>query len=233
MSKALIGDQLWAEMTEGQKVDAVLRGHATLTQMREILLAGSGKLRDACQDFLNNGDLSIENLTNLTGESGQTSSPEISSVAQNQNVRPHRMIRPKNRPSSPAVKQKFGLPKGFVPRLQRYGPSVLLELNIYRLPDGRELIPCHPTGTLGTSRHLYALLTSEQYFQGRRGSVYVRTDGRIFDYSVDSASPLGDIFDTGYTIYDLERTGRYAPVQRPRKRKTQQPKVRRAAAASG
>ena len=34
----------------------------------------------------------------------------------------------------------------------------------------------------------------------------------FFDYSADSANPLGDIFDTGYTIYDLERTGRYAPV---------------------
>jgi hypothetical protein len=233
MSKSLIGDQLWAEMTEGQKVDAVLRGDATLTQMREILLDSSGKLRDACQDFLVNGDLSIENLANLTGDSGQTTSTEVSSVAQNQNVRPHRIIRQKNRPSNAAVKQKFGLPKGFVPRLQRFGRSVLLELNVYRLPDGRELIPCHPTGTLGASRHLYALLTSEQYLQGRRGSVYVRTDGKIFDYSVDSASPLGDIFDTGYTIYDLERTGRYAPVPRRRKKKSQQTKVRRAAAASG
>jgi hypothetical protein len=233
MSKVLIGDELWAEMTEGQKVDAVLRGDATLTQMREILLAGSGKLRDACQDFLTNGDLSIENLANLRGDSGQITSAEIPSVAQNQSVRPHRIVRPKNRPSSPAVKQKFGLPKGFVPRLQRFVRSVLLERNVYRLPDGRELIPCHPTGTLGTSRHLYALLTIEQYLQGRRGSVYVRTDGRIFDYSVDSASPLGDIFDTGYTIYDLERTGRYAPALRRRKKKTQQAKVRRAAAASG
>lgn len=233
MSKSLIGDQLWAEMTEGQKVDAVLRGDATLTQMREILLDSSGKLRDECQDFLVNGDLSIENLANLTGDSGETSSTEVSSVAQNQNVRPHRIIRQKNRPSTAAVKQKFGLPKGFVPRLHSFGRSVLLELNVYRLPDGRELIPCHPTGTLGASRHLYALLTSEQYLQGRRGSVYVRTDGKIFDYSVDSASPLGDIFDTGYTIYDLERTGRYAPVPRRRKKKSQQPKVRRAAAASG
>jgi hypothetical protein len=233
MSKALIGDQLWAEMTEGQKVDAVLRGDATLTQMREILQAGSGKLRDACQDFLANGDLSIENLANPTGDSGQTTSVEMPSDAQNQNARPHRIVKPKNRHSSPAVKQKFGLPKGFVPRLQRYGRSVLLELNVYRLPDGPELIPCRPTGTLGTSRHLYALLTSEQYLQGRRGSVYVRTDGRIFDYSVDSASPLGDIFDTGYTINDLERTGRYAPALRRRKKKTQQAKVRRAAAASG
>jgi hypothetical protein len=68
--------------------------------------------------------------------------------------------------------------------------------------------------------------------QGKRGSVYIRTDGRIFDYSVDTANPSGDLFDTGYTIYDLERTGRYAPELRRRKKKRQQTKVKRAAAAT-
>lgn len=110
-----------------------------------------------------------------------------------------------------APKQRFGLPEGFVPRLQAYGRSVLLELNIYRLPNGEEYIPGRPSGTLGASRHLYALQTSEQYLNGQRGSVYVRTDGKIFDYSVDNRSSSGEIFDTGYTIADLERTGRYAP----------------------
>ena len=124
-----------------------------------------------------------------------------------------------------------------MPRLQRYGRSVLLELNIYRLPNGLEFIPCHPSGTLGTRRHLYALLTSEQFVAGKRGSVYVRTDGRIFDYSVDAANPLGDLFDTGYTIYDLERTGRYAPElqrakkKKKKKKKSKQLKYQQAAAA--
>jgi hypothetical protein len=107
-------------------------------------------------------------------------------------------------------KPRFGLPEGFTPRLQRNGRSVLLEDNVYRLPNGQELIPQHPTGTLGKLRHLYALLTQEQYDQARRGSVYVRTDGRIFDYSIDHADPARELFDTGYTISDLERTGRYA-----------------------
>lgn len=98
-----------------------------------------------------------------------------------------------------------------MPRLQRYGRSALLEANIYRLPDGREFIPGHPRGTLARERHLYALITAEQSRQGQRGSVYIRHDGRIFDYSVDAANDSGDLFDTGYTIYDLERTGRYAP----------------------
>ena len=112
---------------------------------------------------------------------------------------------------SKSMRQKFGLPDGFVPRLQRYGRSVLLEKNVYRLPNGDEFIPCHPAGTLGRLHHLYALVTAEQYEMGKRGSIYIRTDGRIFNYSTDNASVLGDIFDTGYTIHDLERTGRYAP----------------------
>lgn len=108
------------------------------------------------------------------------------------------------------TKPRFGLPAGFTPRFQRFGRSVLLEGNVYRLPNGREFIPQHPTGTLGQLRHLYALLTQEQYDEARRGSVYVRTDGRVFDYSIDHADPARDLFDTGYTISDLERTGRYA-----------------------
>ena len=113
-----------------------------------------------------------------------------------------------------------------MPRMQRFGRGVLLELNVYRLPNGQEFIPCFPTGTLG-SRHLYALLTSEQYLDGKRGSVYVRSDGRIFDYSLVTANPLGDIFDTGYTIYNLERTGRYAPSpEKPGRSRRKQPTVK-------
>jgi hypothetical protein len=146
---------------------------------------------------------------------------------------PRRLTRMRSHAPVAALKQRFGLPEGFVPRLQRYGRSVLLELNIYRLPNGREFIPCHPSGTLGTRRHLYALLTSEQYSDGKRGSVYIRTDGRIFDYGVDTANHSGDLFDTGYTIYDLERTGRYAPDVRGRKQKKEkQLKYRQAAASS-
>ena len=108
----------------------------------------------------------------------------------------------------------------------RYGRSVLLEQNVYRLPNGEELIPQHPEGTLGGRRHTYALLTAEQYEQGKRGSVYVRTDGRIFDYAVDHRNPDRELFDTGFSIHDLERTGRYVSrhtstgVQRKRRKKT-------------
>ncbi len=229
MSKAIIGDHFWAEMAEGQKVEAVYRGHATLKQMSEGLLYGSEKLRSACQEFLAHTGPAFENLP---VEADQIDSTETPVAPENKDLQPRRINKAKNPNSGSSVRHRFGLPKDFVPRLQRLGRSVLLEQNIYRLPNGQEYIPCRPAGTLGAQHHLYALLTSEQYLKGKRGSVYVRTDGRVFDYSVDSMIPLGDIFDTGYTIYDLERTGQYAPAPRRRRKKSQQTKVRRAAAAS-
>jgi hypothetical protein len=108
------------------------------------------------------------------------------------------------------TKQRFGLPAGFTPRPQRHGRSILLEENIYRLPNGKEFVPCHPKGTLGRLHHLYALVTVEQFQRGEMGSVYVRTDGRIFDYSVDNLDSGREMFETGYSMHDLERTGRYA-----------------------
>ena len=115
-------------------------------------------------------------------------------------------------PKERNVRQRFGLPAGFVSRMGRYGRSVLFQDNIYRLPNGIEFIPQPPVGTLGSRNHQYALLTIDQYVKGQRGSVYIRTDGRIFDYAVDHNAAEREMFDTGFTIYDLERTGRYAPV---------------------
>lgn len=230
MSKS-IGDQLWAELTEGQKVEAVFAGHATLKQMSEGLLDGSDQLRNACREYLAETKSSFENLQVDSDEPNQVTEPARSQVK----FPPHWISKTRITPEAP--KQRFGLPAGFIPRLQRYGRSVLLKLNVYRLPNGQEFIPVCPTGTLGASRHRYSLLSSEQYLKGQRGSVYVRTDGKIFDYSVDTGIPLGEMFDTGYTIADLERTGRYAPEPRRRRKKRQpakkrQPvKVKRAAAA--
>ncbi len=229
MSKSIIGDQFWAEMTEGQKVDAVFAGHATLKQMSEGLLDGSDQLRNACREYLAETSPSFENLPLDPEEPGHLE--ERTSNSPPSDSPPPQITKTRIRLTHETCKQRFGLPQGFEPRLQRYGRSVLLELNIYRLPNGQEFIPCRPRGTLGASRHLYALLTSEQYLKGKRGSVYVRTDGKIFDYSVDTKIPLGEIFDTGYTIADLERTGRYAPEPRRRRKKRQPVKVKRAAAA--
>jgi hypothetical protein len=234
MSKSIIGDHLWAEMTEGQKIEAVLTGHATLKQMSEGLLDGSEQLRNACREFLAETGPSFENLP--VDPEQPSSRNESTNASLNTGFPQRRITKVRGRAPSQTFKQRFGLPQGFVPRLQRYGRNVLLELNIYRLPNGQEFIPAYPSGTLGTRRHLYALLASKQYMEGKRGSVYIRTDGRIFDYSVDTANPSGDLFDTGYTIYDLERTGRYAPELRRRtkkkKKKSKQLKYRQAAAAS-
>lgn len=230
MSKSIIGDHVWAEMTEGQKIEAVLTGHATLKQISEGLLDGSDQLRHTCRKFLADTGSSFENLP----LEEQPSSTDESNGASLIISFPQRRIKARAPASTQILKQRFGLPEGFAPRLQRYGRGVLLELNIYRLPTGQEFIPACPSGTLGTRRHLYALLTSEQYRRAQRGSVYIRTDGRIFDYSVDKANPSGDLFDTGYTIYDLERTGRYAPEasRKKKKKKSKQLKYRRAATAS-
>ena len=217
MSKSIIGDEFWAEMTEGQKVEAVFAGHATLKQMSEGLLDGSDQLRKACGEYLTETSASFENLPtdHIPNEPLHTLEP-ANNLTPGGSL-PRRTT--KTRAPHETLKQRFGLPEGFVPRLQRYGRSVLLELNVYRLPNGQEFIPCRPSGTLGASRHLYALQTEEQYLKGKRGSVYVRTDGKILDYSVDTMIPIGDIFDTGYTIADLERTGRYAPELRRRRKK--------------
>lgn len=224
MSKS-IGDQVWAEMTEGQKVEAVFAGHATLKQMSEGLLDGSDQLRNACREYLAETSASFENLPTNPADPIAPDEPdqglEHTGNSTPTESLPRRIT--KNRTPQETLKQRFGLPEGFVPRLQRYARSVLLELNVYRLPNGQEFIPCRPSGTLGASRHLYALQTEEQYRKGKRGSVYVRTDGKIFDYSVDTRIALGDIFDTGYTIADLERTGRYAPALRPRRKKKRHP----------
>jgi hypothetical protein len=115
------------------------------------------------------------------------------------------------------AKHRFGLPAGFVSRVSRFGRTILFQDNVYRLPNGAEFIPQPPVGTLGSPNHQYALLTSDQYETGRRGSIYVRTDGRIFDYACDKPTMERDLFDTGFTIHDLERTGRYAPVLKARR----------------
>ena len=222
MSKAIVPDQLWAEMTEEQKIDAVVTGRATLKQMSQGLLDGSEKLRRACQDSLAHLPPSLENLAVETLDSIEPAAPETQGQALSS---PSPQFKKRSKKLAPR-KPRFGLPENFVPRLQRFGRGVLLELNVYRLPDGQEFIPAHPAGTLGQRQHLYALLTTEQYLKGKRGSIYVRSDGRIFDYSIDSINSATDFFDTGYTIYDLERTGRYAPPLRKKRKKKPPPLTR-------
>jgi hypothetical protein len=230
MSKSITGEQLWAEMTEVQKADAVRNGRATLKQLTEGLLDGSEELRNACREYLSHIDASLDDISFVTVGGNNRSDEAV--------TRRDRILKKRSSPkrrkkvlTTKKPKTRFGLPEGFSPRLHRYKRSVLLENNIYRLPSGQEFIPKYPTGTLGKVRHLYALLTVEQFKDGRRGSTYVRTDGRIFDYSVDHADPSRHLFDTGYTIYDLERTGRYAQGPESTKRENEDHKPRRLAHA--
>jgi len=228
MSKSFTGDQFWAELTEGQKIDAVVTGHATLKQMSEGLLDGSEKLRAVCRECLAEIPSSFENLPDTVAEAKATASenPILSAAVRQQTTgTPHE-----------ASKQRFGLPAGFELHAPSFRRTVLLELNVYRLPDGQEFIVSFPKGTLASRRHLYALLTNEQYVKGVRGSVYVRTDGRIFNYAIDTGNAARELFDTGYSMADLERTGHYAPTLKPRKKKRGQNrthlKARSAAAKS-
>ena len=202
MSKSFTGDSVLAEMTEGQTADPAF-ANAPLND--ETTSDSSSKLQKNPSSVVSNTETDSNNLE-AVHEASREHSPDPDAG-------------PKKPHSNHSVKQRFGLPRGFEPRWQRYGRSILLAENIYRLPDDREFVPSIPRGTLGARQHSYALLTIEQYLGGKRGSVYIRSDGRIFDYSVDSAFPGADLFDTGYTIHDLERTGRYAPSLEKKKKK--------------
>jgi hypothetical protein len=189
MSKALIGEQPWAGMTKGRAACAT----AVCSDDPSADKADTAESVDP--------DLERHSSLELAGEQPHTSlrsAPEVTVT--------------KDKTAS----QRYGLPVGFVSRLGRYGRSVLLEDNVYRLPNGMEFIPQPPAGTLGSRNHQYALLTSEQYVKRQRGSVYVRTDSRIFDYAHDHNEAERELFDTGFTIHDLERTGRYAPEVKTR-----------------
>jgi hypothetical protein len=196
-------------MTEVEKTEVVRQGSATPELLTAGLLDGPSDLRDASGNLLVHTGTAFEELALST----PPTYPHISRHSSpRKRTKKKRVKTTKRHPAAKTPAQRFGLPENFVPRMQRSGRSVLIEDNIYRLPNGQEYIPCHPTGTLGKSHHLYSLLTASQHKDRRRGSVYIRMDGRIFDYSFDRADPDRDFFDTGYTIYDLERTGQYAQV---------------------
>lgn len=226
MSKSAIDEASWAELSPALKADAVREGRATLKQMTAGLLDGPDILRNACCEFLLHTDASFEDLPLSDAASSSPQPPNNVHKLDRLSSTARRTTRRGTKRTT--LRPKFGLPEGF--SRQRFGRNRLLEQNIYRLPNGQEFIPSFPTGILGR-RHLYALLTSEQYLEAKRGSVYIRTDGRIFDYSVDCGDVSADLFDTGYTIYDLERTGRYAPDHRD-ETKEQEVMFKRAAQGS-
>jgi hypothetical protein len=221
MPESIIGDDVWVQMTEIERIEVVRSGRATLRQLSKGLLDGPKDLRAACREFLTHTGDGLEELSvSFERNAGQAYRETASSHSSTLETPP-----PIEHPKS-----RSGLPQDYGPRRNRYGRTRLLEQNIYRLPDGQEFVPCGPSGTLGSIGHRYALLTICQHDHQQRGSVYIRNDGRIFDYSKLALDSRTDLFDTGYTINDLERTGRYAnKVQKrstPGKRKAQSTKSR-------
>lgn len=209
MSKAIISEQMSPEMRDGRQTNAERTGDATAHAMTEGFAKGADiSLKTEPDDFISPNGSRKETQSRPEPSSAREDTAEL---LQPQILNERLHLKGKRVVSEArGTKLRSGLPPDFIRRLGRYGRSVLLEDNVYRLANGQEFIPQHPTGTLGC-RHAYALLTIEQYVGGKRGSVYVRTDGRIFDYGFDNRNPAAEMFDTGYTIYDLERTGRYAP----------------------
>ena len=124
MSKSIIGDELWAEMTEAQKAEAVRQGLATLRQMIQGFLDGPEGLRKVCTMFLARISFSFADFPIQSDaderpsekhEEGLTSGPNQSQSTEKSALRTR------------SNKRRFGLPEGFEPRLQRYGRSALLE----------------------------------------------------------------------------------------------------------
>ena len=188
MSKVLSGGQSWTDLAEGRAADAIPAWRDRADDLAEITAAERHR----------------DSLTAPAVDPHSFLTRHLRAIPQDP------VTKEKN------FKQRFGLPVGFISRRGRYGRTVLFEDNVYRLPNGQEFIPQPPAGTLGSRNHQYALLTAAQYLERKRGSVYVRTDGRIFDYAVDQNVPEREMFDTGFTIHDLERTGRYAPELKSR-----------------
>jgi hypothetical protein len=221
MSKSTIGG-----LNEVQKGKAVDRDRATLKRLSEGLMGGSEESHDRRQKYPAQTNSSLEHTSVDTAIE-----KSLSDRANLKFANLKRQSSSKRKKKVLNTKPRFGLPEGFRPRPQGYVRSLLLEDNIYRLPDNKEFVPKKPVGPLGKPRHLYALLTVEQVEAGSRGSVYVHADGRIFDYSVDHRDPLRDMFDTGYTIHDLERTGRYGPPTGSQKKQNEKSKPGRSAHA--
>src|SRR6476646_10125718 len=131
MSEQTIGDDLWAEMTDGQKLEAVVNGRANLKQISAGLLDGSEALRSVCQDFLAHTGSSFENFSGAAEVRGLNELAEtLSQAARKQKAHGVNQTISGKRAGAHAAKQRFGLPEGFVPRLQRYGRAVLLEVTV-------------------------------------------------------------------------------------------------------
>src|SRR6266567_9304924 len=114
MSKSIIGDELWAEMTEAQKAEAVRQGLATLRQMIQGFLDGPAGLRKVCAMFLAQMSLSFADFP-IQSDSDERpcddKHDEELKSGPNQSQPTEKRAR-----RTGSNKQRFGLPEGFEPR---------------------------------------------------------------------------------------------------------------------
>src|ERR1044072_789347 len=116
MSEDSIGDHLWAEMNEAQKIEAVLQNRATLKQMSEGLLDGSKQLRNVCQEFLSRTGSSFETLP-AEVDPPESPAESVIEVAQQKTFADLHQTKTWGGARTAAARQRFGLPEGFVPRM--------------------------------------------------------------------------------------------------------------------
>src|SRR5688500_15160159 len=125
MSKSFTGERSLAELTEGHAADSALDIHREAEITSESERSELLKLANSLVDERPTKPTLFERNSNSI----------VKKRLRKKKRSPSRVTSPaKARASAAAIKQRFGLPEGFVPRLQRYGRSVLLEENIYRLP---------------------------------------------------------------------------------------------------
>ena len=102
MSRSATSDELWAEFTDAQRIEAVREGRATLKQLVQGLLDGSDDLGATCRSFLSRIDGSLQSL--LTETEATSEHQEVGSVSVKDRT-----------PSAPngRRKRRQGLPQGY------------------------------------------------------------------------------------------------------------------------
>ena len=117
MSKSAISGFVWAEMSEAQRIEAVLEGRATLKEAVEGLLDGNDKLRKACTEFLARTDACFKELPDHSQSVGQSQEPKEDAgqtpAESTPNLTQEELM-------NGGRKRRLGLPKGYVPRLHRH-----------------------------------------------------------------------------------------------------------------
>ena len=104
MSRSATSDELWAEFTDAQRIEAVREGRATLKQLVQGLLDGSDDLGATCRSFLSRIDGSLQSL--FTETETNSEHQEVSSVSVKDRT-------PRAATNGRSRKRRQGLPQGY------------------------------------------------------------------------------------------------------------------------